>query len=188
MACWTGRATAVRHIGWSSRGGPGSTTTVGAPGTTTPGAVPTGSITCAPSGTIACLRLAARTASKSRSGKRAISGRISAIFSSSSASSTSSRPLNRATTSTVISSAVGPEAAARDDQVHTLVGQEAQLRLDVLGRSPQIVMWASSTPSSSRRSDSQGPFLSRTRPVSTSVPVTTMPARALTPYETSPRA
>src|SRR3954465_8741471 len=54
-------------------------------------------------------------------------------------------------------------------------------------RSPQMVTWASSTPSSSRRSDSHGPFRSRTRPVRTSVPVTTMPARALTPYETSPR-
>ena len=31
-----------------------------------------------------------------------------------------------------MSSAVGPEAAAREDQVHALVGQEAQLRLDVL--------------------------------------------------------
>ena len=38
-------AAAVRHIGWSSRGGPGNTTTVGFPGTTSPGAVPTGSIT-----------------------------------------------------------------------------------------------------------------------------------------------
>ncbi len=33
------------HIGCSSRGGPGNTTTVGLPGTTTPGAVPTGSMT-----------------------------------------------------------------------------------------------------------------------------------------------
>src|SRR6185312_508077 len=48
------------------------------------------------------------------------------------------------------------------------------------GRSPQIVMCASSTPSSRRRSAIQGPFASWTRPVRTSVPVTTMPARALT--------
>ena len=66
--------TAVRHIGWSSRGGPGSTTTVGLPGTTTPGAVPTGSMTNDPSGTSACLRFALRTASKSQWLKRAISG------------------------------------------------------------------------------------------------------------------
>src|SRR5258705_479881 len=35
-------------------------------------------------------------------------------------------------------------------------------------------------PRSSRRSASHGPFVSRTRPVRTSVPVTTTPARALT--------
>ena len=50
------------------------------------------------------------------------------------------------------------------------------------GRSPQIVMCASSTPSSSSRSAIHGPFRSCTRPVRTSVPVTTMPARALTNY------
>ena len=48
------------------------------------------------------------------------------------------------------------------------------------GRSPQIVMCASSTPSSSNRSAIHGPLRSCTRPVRTSVPVTTMPARALT--------
>ena len=110
MASWTaGICTAVFHIGCSSRGGPGSTTTVGLPGTTTPGAVPTGSITTAPTGTMACLRLAARTASKSPVPMRAISFfKISAILFSSSASSTSSRPQNRATVATVMSSAVGP--------------------------------------------------------------------------------
>ncbi len=126
-------ATAVRHIGWSSRGGPGSTTTVGFPGTTTPGAVPTGSITYAPSGTSACLRLAARTASKSQWLKRAISGfRIAAILSSSSSSRTSSRPVKRATISTVMSSAVGPRPPLVTIRSTPCVGQEAQLRLDVL--------------------------------------------------------
>ena len=38
-----GRPAAVRHIGCSSRGGPGSTSTVGVPGTITPGAVSTSS-------------------------------------------------------------------------------------------------------------------------------------------------
>ena len=47
------------------------------------------------------------------------------------------------------------------------------------GRSPTIVTCARSTPSSNRRSASHGPLRSRTRPVSTSVPVTTIPARAL---------
>ena len=44
-------------------------------------------------------------------------------------------------------------------------------------------MCASSTPSSSRRSASHGPLRSRTRPVSTSVPVTTMPARSAHAHE-----
>ena len=68
-------AVAAGHISCSSRGGPGSTTTVGPPfadagGTTRPGAVPTGSRIVAPSGTTACLRLDARTASGSRPGQR----------------------------------------------------------------------------------------------------------------------
>src|ERR1700722_9017714 len=48
------------------------------------------------------------------------------------------------------------------------------------GLSPTIVVCARSTPSSRRRSASQGPLRSLTRPVRTSVPVTTMPARTLT--------
>ena len=68
----TGSAScAVSHIGCSSRGGPGSTTTTGEPGTTRPGAVPTGSSTVAPGGTIACLRLPARIASSKELLRRA---------------------------------------------------------------------------------------------------------------------
>ena len=75
IAAWTvSLATATSHIGCSSRGGPGSTTTTGEPGTTRPGAVPTGSITSAPSGIMACFRLAARIASGSQWVKRCISG------------------------------------------------------------------------------------------------------------------
>ncbi len=48
------------------------------------------------------------------------------------------------------------------------------------GRSPTTAMWAMSIPSSRSRSASHGPFRSTTRPVSTSVPVTMIPARALT--------
>src|SRR6185436_5932562 len=190
IASFTGwLATAVRHIGWSSRGGPGSTTTVGDPGTTTPGAVPTGSITYAPSGISACLRLAALTASKSQWLKRAISGfRIAAILSSSSSSSTSSRSVKRATISTVMSSAVGPRPPLVTIRSTSCSARNRSCASMSCGRSAQIVMCASSTPSSSSLSDSHGPFRSRTRPVRTSVPVTTMPARALTPYETSPRA
>src|ERR1700739_1555734 len=46
-----------------------------------------------------------------------------------------------------------------------------------------MVKCASSTPSPKSRSAIHGPFRSWTRPVRTSVPVTTMPARALTGYE-----
>ena len=173
----------VCHIGCSSRGGPGRTTTVGLPGTTTPGAVPTGSMTCAPAGTMACLRLAARTESKSTSVNRARSRlRIAAIFSSSCSSSTSSRPQNCATTSTVMSSAVGPRPPLVTIRSTPSSARKRSCAAMSPGRSPQIVMCASSTPSSSSRSAIHGPLRSWTRPVSTSVPVTTMPARALTNY------
>ncbi len=175
--------TAVCHIGCNSRGGPGSTTTVGLPVTTTPGAVPTGSRICAPAGTMACFRFAARTASKSASVKRARSRlRMAAIFSSRTSSSTSSRPQNCATTSTVISSAVGPSPPLVTMRSTPSPARNWSAAAMSACRSPQIVTWASSTPSSSNRSAIHGPFRSATRPVRTSVPVTTMPARALTIY------
>src|ERR1700741_1262475 len=177
---------ALRHIGWSSRGGPGRTITVGLPGTTTPGAVPTGSSTCEPAGIMACLRLAAPTASKSTPSKRAMKDfRMAAILFSVSASSTSSRPEKRATTSTVMSSAVGPRPPLVMIRSTACSAMKRSCALISAGRSPQIVMCASSTPSSRSRSAIQGPFASCTRPVRTSVPVTTMPARALTGYEST---
>ncbi len=109
-----GVSSAAAHIGWSSRGGPGSTSTAGrsAPsggGTTRPGAVPTGSRTVAPRGTSACLRLPARIAASSRLRQRPRRrSRIARIRPSSASSSTSGRPANSATTSAVRSSAVGP--------------------------------------------------------------------------------
>ena len=128
-----------RHIGCSSRGGPGSTTTVGpvarrAGGTTSPGAVPTGSRIVAPSGTTACLRLAARSASSSRCGQRCASRSqdLADALLQRARRAPSRAPANSATTSAVRSSAVGPEAAARDDQVDALAGQEAQRRAHVL--------------------------------------------------------
>jgi hypothetical protein len=113
IASWTPAVrTAFSHMGCSSRGGPGSTTTVGVPGTTTPGAVPTGPRTSAPAGTIACLRLAAMTASKSTAPVARLRPirffRMSAMVSSSAGSRTNSLPQNRATVATVMSSAVGP--------------------------------------------------------------------------------
>ncbi len=103
--------TAASHIGRSSPGGPGSTTTHGPPstGTTSPGAVPTGSSTTAPEGTSACLRLPARRLSSLTSRQRPRSAEmIPQIRSSSPASSSRETPANSATTSAVRSSAVGP--------------------------------------------------------------------------------
>ena len=72
-------STASPHIGCSSLGGPGNTTTVGLlagsrGGTTSPGAVPIGSSMLAPSGITACLRLLSLIASISRFGQRFASG------------------------------------------------------------------------------------------------------------------
>src|ERR671922_2698680 len=107
--------------------------------------------------------------------------RISAMRSSSASSSISSSPRKRATTATVMSSAVGPSPPLVTIRSTPWSAMKRSCASMSCGRSPQIVMCASSTPSSSSRSDSHGPFRSRTRPVSTSVPVTTIPARALKP-------
>src|SRR5215210_1510028 len=98
---------------------------------------------------------------------------------SSSGSSRSSRPVKPATTSIVMSSAVGPSPPLVTTRSTPWSAMKRSWASTSSGRSPVIVMCASSTPSSSRRSDSQGPLRSLTRPVRTSVPVTTMPARAL---------
>ena len=123
------------HIGCSSRGGPGSTTTVGrrrgpsSGGTTTPGAVPTGSSTVAPSGTCACLRVPRAIAARSMFGQRSASGAtIAAMRCSSASSSTIARPANSATTSRREVVGGRAEAAARHDQVDALGGEEAQRR------------------------------------------------------------
>src|SRR5690625_182641 len=183
-SCTAAVCIALCHIGCSSRGGPGNTTTVGVPGTTTPGAVPTGSRMCEPAGIIACLRLAARTVAKSGAPaplKRAIIGlRMSAMWASRAGSSTTSRPQNRATVSTVRSSAVGPRPPLVMIRSTPSAARNRSWASMSRGRSPQIVMCANSTPSSRSRSASHGPLRSAIRPVSTSVPVTTIPARALT--------
>ena len=113
--------------------------------------------------------------------------RMSAIRCSSASSRASGRPVKRATTSSVRSSAVGPRPPLVTIRSTPWASMKASWASMSSGRSPQIVMWASSTPSSSRRSDSHGPLRSLTRPVSTSVPVTTMPARALTRRVSGPR-
>ncbi len=139
-------ATAVPHIGCSSRGGPGSTTTVGRSrsaggGTTSPGAVPTGSSTVAPSGTVACLRLPSRTASMSTFGKRLASGRrISAMRSSTAGSSVISRPWKRPTTSAVRSSAVGPSPPLVITRSSPRAAMKESASCMSSGRSPTIVV------------------------------------------------
>ena len=105
---------------------------------------------------------------------------MSAILFSSSSSRTNSRPQNRATTSTVMSSAVGPNPPLVTIRSTPWSAMKRSCASMSAGRSPQMVMWASSTPNSRSRSAIQGPLRSWTRPVSTSVPVTTIPARALT--------
>ena len=177
-----GICTAVGHIGCSSRGGPGSTTTVGLPGTTTPGAVPTGSITTRPDRDHGLLAVggAHRIEIAAPDARPSDFFKIAAILFSSSASSTSSRPQNRATVATVISSAVGPRPPLVTIRSTPSAARKRSCASMSAARSPQMVMWASSTPSSRSRSAIHGPLRSATRPVNTSVPVTTMPARALT--------
>src|SRR5215212_932471 len=173
-----GVSSAGSHISWSSRGGPGSTMTVGPEvGTTSPGAVPTGSIVVAPSGIIACFRFAARTASGSKRRRRAKPARMSAIFRSIDSSRTRGRPANRATTSAVRSSAVGPRPPLVTTRSTPVEARKRSAASRLSARSPTTTISETSTPSSPRRSEIQGPFRSETRPVSTSVPVTTIAAR-----------
>ena len=177
-------SSACAHMACSSDGGPGRTTIVGpspdAGADTRPGAVPTGSSTVAPTGTSACLRVPSRHASMSRFGKRCSSGSsFAAIRPCSGSSSARSRPWNAATTSIVRSSAVGPRpplvitSATPCDASHSRAPRMSS------GRSPTTTVVSWSTPSSVSRSASHGPFASRTRPLSTSVPVMTMPARGM---------
>jgi hypothetical protein len=178
--------TAVPHIGCSSRGGPGRTTMVGPPGasegggTTSPGAVPTGSSTVAPSGTSACFLLDRRIASWSRSGQRLMSrSRIAQMRPSKATSKASGRRWNSPTTAAVRSSSVGPRPPLVTIRSTPAEASHPKASRTSCGRSPTTMLCATSTPTSRSRSASHGPLRSTTRPVKTSVPVTTMPARAL---------
>src|SRR4051794_23849190 len=146
-------------------------------GTTRPGAVPAGSMVEAPRGTIACLRFASLRASESKRSRRAKPARIRAIFSSIPWSRTSSRPAKRATTSAVRSSAVGPSPPLVTIRATPWPARKFNTASRSAARSGTDRMWVTSTPSSARRSEIQGPFRSVTRPATTSVPVTTIPAR-----------
>src|SRR3954452_16943119 len=181
----SGASTAAVHISCSSRGGPGRTTTAGprpdAGATTAPGAVPTGFRIVAPSGTVACLRVPVRTASGSIPRQRlSIGRRMYSMRASRAGSWTIARPQNSATIRIVRSSAVGPRPPEVITRSMPSAAMKRSWAVMSSGRSPQIEMCARSTPSSNRRSASHGPLRSCTRPVSTSVPVTTIPARTLT--------
>ena len=94
--------------------------------------MPTGSSAIAPSGTIACLRFAIRSASSSMFHRRAKRAMICPIRRSRSSSRRSGRPAKSATTSAVRSSAVGPEAAARHDQLRALGPHELAMPIEVV--------------------------------------------------------
>ena len=141
--------------------GPGSTITVGPPstGTTSPGAVPAGSIAVgALAGPSPAFGSRLASASGSKRMRRANPARIAAIFSSIPSSSTSSRPANRATTSAVRSSAVGPSPPLVTIRSHALGrrGSAAPPRGPRGGRR-RTRMCATSTPSSPSRSRDPGP-------------------------------
>ena len=87
-------------------------------------------------------------------------------------------PAKRPTTSAVRSSAVGPSPPLVTIRSIPSAARKRSAASRSSGRSATTTMWATSTPSSASRSDSQGPLRSEIRPVRTSVPVTTMPARA----------
>jgi hypothetical protein len=180
-------ATAAGHIPCSSEGGPGRTTTGGpdrpsATGTTSPGAVPTGSSTVAPAGTRACLATpAAVAAGSARHPRRAISAATIPPMRSSRAGSTADgRPWASPTTCAVRSSAVGPRPPVVTTRSAPPPARKASADRRSSGRSPTVTTAATSTPRVRSCSASHGPFRSGTRPVRTSVPVTTMPARTAT--------
>ena len=102
-----------------------------------------------------------------------------AIFSSIPWSRTSSRPANRATTSAVRSSAVGPSPPLVTIRSTPWEARNSSAASRSPARSGTQRMWVTSTPSSPSRSEIHGPFRSLTRPATTSVPVTTIPARTV---------
>ncbi len=130
---------AWRHIGCSSRGGPGSTTTVGparpsAEGTTSPAPCRPARARSRPRGSSpACgCRARSRRGRGWGSAPRAAC-RISAIRPSSASSSTISRPWKRPTTSAVRSSAVGPRPPLVRTTSRPCSGHEAERAAHVRG-------------------------------------------------------
>ncbi len=153
-------------------------------GTTSPGAVPTGAQhRWRPRARSACLRVAAAVASGSS--RHPARGReplddAARCAARARGRGPTGRPWKRG--DDLGGEVVGgrPEPAAGDEQIDAQVRQEPSAARRSSGRSPTTTIWAMSTPTWRSWSASHGPLRSLTRPVSTSVPVTTTPARMLT--------
>ena len=161
-ACTGGVPTATSHIGCSSRGGPGSTTTAGlgiAGGRHDEARRrPDGLQEIAPYGITACLRLESSTAAGVEvrpARERARDLRDPRLDGS---SSTSARPWKRPRTSAVRSSAVGPRPPLVTTSARTLGPQEHAARRDLLGPVADDDDRRVSAAQLGQRSDSHGPL------------------------------
>ncbi len=177
-----GVATAASHIVCSSRGGPGSTITVGPPstGTTRPGAVPAGSIAsrAARDHRLLSVRRPQRLGVEAHPPREAGDDPGDLLLHPS--SSSSSTPAKRATTSAVRSSAVGPSPPLVTISSQPSRGDEAQAGLEVLRAVADDEDVGDLDPELRRGArETQGPLRSLIRAVITSVPVTRIPARTL---------
>src|SRR5918998_590465 len=102
---------------------------------------------------------------------------MAAICCSIASSSSSGTPANLATTSAVRSSAVGPSPPLVTIKSTPWPARNRNAAARSCDRSPTHSRWATSTPSSPSCCANHGPLRSVSCPVSSSVPVTTIPAR-----------
>ena len=158
--------------------GPGRTiTTTSRAGTTSPGAVPAGSIG------VAALRhhglLAVRVAQGVRVElhplREALEDRVDLAPPSPRRGSSRGRRTGHHLGGEVVGGGPSPPLVTTRSTPSASMNRNAASRS--AGRSPTTMIWETSTPASPRRSETQGPLRSVIRPVRTSVPVTTMPAR-----------
>ena len=151
-------------------------------GTTTPGAVPTGSSTVAPCGHVRLLARAARhrgAVDVRPALRERRDDRRDPLLQLRVEHQRPAREVGDHLGREVVRRRAEP--AARDDQVHALGARGSAARRPCpRGGRRRSRCARRSTPSSRRRSDSHGPLRSEMIPLRTSVPVTTMPARALT--------
>ena len=119
----------------------------------------------------------ARTASRSRSGQRRINGLTMAAIRSPARRRAPAPPGEAATTSSVRSSAVGPSPPLVTIRSSPWSAMKQAGPRTSWGLSPQKVMWAARRRAPAGGQPARGRWRRSTRPVSTSVPVTTIPAR-----------